>query len=366
MNTDNKKINSDNASLAAQAEYREWLSVIKNRIKSSQFNVALSANRELIHFYWDLGRMIVKKQKMSKWGDKIISQLSLDLRKEFTSIQGLSVSNLKYCKRFFLFYSIGQQGVDQLEDSWEQVIQKYCVDQIPWSHNIHIFTKSKTLESAKFYIAKTIENSWGRDTLALQIKSNLFKRQGNAVTNFSDTLPVPHSDLAQQTLKDPYIFDFLTMTQPYNELEIELKLVKHITRFLLELGKGFAFIGRQYPLEVDGNSYYIDLLFYHTKLKCYVVVELKNKKFIPEFAGKLNFYLSAVDSLVKADDDNPTIGLLLCRDKSNIEVEFALRDMKKAIGVSEYIMTEALPDNLKGSIPTVEEIEADLNLIDND
>lgn len=328
-------------------EYQQWLLDIKSRIKVGRVKVALAANKELIEFYWDLGRLIVEKQKKSKWGDKIISQLSKDLRKEFPSIQGLSVSNLKYCKRFFAFYSKGQQGVDQ----------------IPWSHNINIFTKSKTVEEALFYISETMENNWGRETLALQIKSDLFRRQGSAITNFRETLPAPQSDLAQQTIKDPYTFDFMTMTQPFNELDIEKQLVDHITKFLLELGRGFAFLGRQYPLEVDGKSYFLDLLFYHTKLKCYVVVELKNGRFIPEYAGKLNFYLSAVDSLVKSDDDNPTIGLLLCRDKSNIEVEFSLRDMKKPIGVSEYTITESLPDELKGSLPTVEEIEADLELL---
>jgi predicted nuclease of restriction endonuclease-like (RecB) superfamily len=196
--------------------------------------------------------------------------------------------------------------------------------------------------------------------LALQLKSNLYGRAGKAVTNFSRTLPAPQSDLAQQTLKDPYTFDFMAMTAPFNEQDVERQLTRHITQFLLELGKGFAFIGRQYHLEVAGNDYYIDLLFYHVTLKCYVVVELKNRKFIPEYAGKLNFYLSAVDSLLKRDDDQPTIGLLLCRDKNNIEVEFALRDMNKPMGVSEYTLVETLPDNLKGALPTVEEIELDL------
>jgi predicted nuclease of restriction endonuclease-like (RecB) superfamily len=196
--------------------------------------------------------------------------------------------------------------------------------------------------------------------LALQLKSNLYARTGKAVTNFSRTLPLPQSDLAQQTLKDPYTFDFMAMTVPYNEQDVERQLTQHITQFLLELGKGFAFIGRQYHLEIAGNDYYIDLLFYHVTLKCYVVVELKNRKFIPEYAGKLNFYLSAVDSLLKREDDQPTIGLLLCRDKNNIEVEFALRDMNKPMGVSEYNLVETLPDNLKGALPTVEEIESDL------
>ena len=235
-----------------------------------------------------------------------------------------------------------------------------AVDQIPWGHNIQIFTKCSSVGEARFYIEHTLAHGWSRDVLALQLKSRLHARAGKAVTNFSRTLPPPQSDLAQQTLKDPYTFDFMAMTEPYNERDVERQLTRHITQFLLELGKGFAFIGRQYHLEVAGNDYYIDLLFYHVTLKCYVVVELKNRKFIPEYAGKLNFYLSAVDSLLKRDDDQPTIGLLLCRDKNNIEVEFALRDMNKPMGVSEYTLLETLPDNLKGALPTVEEIEAEL------
>ena len=196
--------------------------------------------------------------------------------------------------------------------------------------------------------------------MALQIKTDLFKRQGKSITNFKNTLPEPFSELAQQTLKDPYIFDFMTMSKPYYEKDIEKQLVSHVTKFLLELGKGFAFVGQQYHLEIAENDYYIDLLFYHIKLKCYVVIELKNTKFTPEYAGKLNFYLSAVDSLVKTEEDKPTIGILLCRDKNNIEAEFALRDINKPMGVSEFQFTEILPDELKSSLPTIQEIEAEL------
>lgn len=332
----------------ALAEYQEWLNTIKQRIVSVRLRMALAASRELILFYWELGAMIAQKQAQSQWGDKLIAQLSADLQKALPDIKGLSASNLKYCLRFFQFYgaeaSIGQQPVDQL----------------PWGHNIQIFTKCHSVAEARFYIEQTLEQGWSRDVLALQLKSNLYARAGKAVTNFSRTLPLPQSDLAQQTLKDPYTFDFMAMTAPFNERDVERQLTQHITQFLLELGKGFAFIGRQYHLEVAGNDYYIDLLFYHVTLKCYVVVELKNRKFIPEYAGKLNFYLSAVDSLLKRSDDQPTIGLLLCRDKNNVEVEFALRDMNKSMGVSEYTLVEVLPDNLKGALPTVEEIENDL------
>jgi len=303
--------------------------------------------------------MIAKKQRQSRWGDKIISQLAADLKKEFKDIRGLSSTNIKYCRRFFLFYSQFEDNTSHSDISLPQFGQQ-PVDQIPWGHNIIIFTGSNDLKEAAFYIRQTIENGWSREILALQMKNNLYGRTGKAVTNFSQTLPPPQSDLAQQTLKDPYTFDFVTMTGSFNERDVENQLVNHISNFLLELGKGFAFIGRQYHLVIGESDYYIDLLFYHVKLKCYVVIELKNTKFIPEYAGKLNFYLFAVDSLLEQNDDQPTIGLLLCRDKNNVEVEFALRDIAKPLGVSEYRLVETLPDNLRGAMPTVEEIEADL------
>lgn len=342
----------------ALADYRDWLNSIKQRVAAVRMRMALAASRELIQFYWDLGALIAHKQAQSQWGDKLIAQLSTDLQKAFPDIKGLSASNLKYCLRFFQFYAGGVRAIDP--DRVPAPFGQQPVDQLPWGHNILIFSKCSSVEEARFYIAQTLHHGWSRDVLALQLKSKLHSRAGQAVTNFSRTLPAPQSDLAQQTLKDPYTFDFMAMTAPYNERDVERQLTAHITQFLLELGKGFAFIGRQYHLEVAGNDYFIDLLFYHVTLKCYVVVELKNRRFIPEFAGKLNFYLSAIDSILKRHDDQPTIGLLLCRDKSNIEVEFALRDLNKPMGVSEYTLVEALPDNLKGALPTVEEIENDL------
>jgi predicted nuclease of restriction endonuclease-like (RecB) superfamily len=370
------------------AEYQQWFKEIKTRIASARIHAALSANAELIQLYWYLGGEITRKQKLTKWGIGFIDQFSLDLKKEFPESTGFSSKNLRYCRAFYRFYSDlrnWQQPVANLletclDGKWQQLVAKIKGDtpdaellgefigqhcgRVPWGHNIHIFTKTNSLGESLFYIRQTIENGWGRDVLALQIKSKLYERAGNAVTNFTRTLPAPQSDLAQQTLKDPYTFDFMTMTTPYNERDIERQLIRHIAKFLLELGRGFAFIGQQQHLEVGGTDYYMDLLFYHVVLKCYVVVELKNTKFIPEYAGKLNFYLSAVDSMMKHNDDNPTIGLLLCRDKNNIEVEFALRDINKPIGVSEYTLTEILPENLKGSLPTVEEIEADLQLLE--
>ena len=240
------------------------------------------------------------------------------------------------------------------------LFRQHLVTQIPWGHNILIFTKSKSINEALFYIQKTKENNWSRDTLALQIKSDLYVRQGKAITNFSNTLPAPNSDLAQQTLKDPYVFDFLQLTEDYKERDIENQLTQQITRFLLELGKGFAFIGRKYNVQLNEKEYFIDLLFYHIPMQCYVVVELKNKDFEPEFAGKLNFYLTLIDKTMKRPGENPTIGILMCRGKDNLEVEYALQDIHKPMGVSEFKLEKLLPDNLKSSLPSIEELEEEL------
>lgn len=375
--------------IRSNPDYSDWLKEIKGRIANVRIKTARAANMELIQLYWYLGSQITEKQKYSDWGSSFIDRFSKDLKKEFPGIAGFSAKNLRYCRAFYCFYADiekWQRSVAKLEKAsddikWQQFVAKIrtqsfsapdvegivpqIAGQVPWSHNIHIFTKSESLEEAIFYVQQSIENGWSRDVLALQIRSGLFRRQGKGISNFHKTLPSPQSDLAEQTLKDPYVFDFMTMTKPYNESDIEKKLVGHITRFLLELGKGFAFIGRQYHIEVGDNDYYLDLLFYHVKLKCYVVIELKNTRFIPEYAGKLNFYLSAVDTLIKEVDDNPTIGILLCRDKNSIEVEFALRDLNKPMGVSEFTFTEVLPEELKGSLPTVEEIESDFEQLHN-
>lgn len=300
--------------------------------------------------------MIAEKQSTSNWGKKLIEQLATDLKKEFPGVAGFSRTNLYSMRQFYQYFST--TDFQQLAGNIEIVQQ--LVGQLPWGHLSMLIRKVKAEKEMLFYIQQTLENQWSRDVLALQIKSNLYERQGKALTNFDTTLPQPQSDLAQQTIKDPYIFDFLTLSKPYKERDIENQLVQHITKFLLELGKGFAFIGRQYHLEIADNDYYLDLLFYHVVLKCYVVLDLKNTRFIPEYAGKMNFYLSAVDTLLKKEGDNPTIGILLCRDKKNIEVEFALRDINKPMGVSEFQFTEVLPDDLKSSLPTVEEIEKEL------
>ncbi|MEC5165948.1 putative nuclease of restriction endonuclease-like (RecB) superfamily [Flavobacterium sp. PL11] len=355
-------------------EYKEWFFELKSKIRSSQIKAAVAVNAALINFYWGLGKMIAEKQETAAWGNKLIEQLSLDLKEEFPTMTGFSSRNLKYCRSFYNFYkdTIVQQAVAQLQNisivkSQQAVnqLELQLLTQIPWGHHIYIFTKSENVVQAQFYIQQTIENAWSRDTLALQIKSQLFARQGKSITNFKNTLPEPLSDLAQQTLKDPYIFDFVTMSSKMKERDLEKQLVAQISKFLLELGKGFAFVGQQYALEIADKEYFLDLLFYHIKLKCYVVVELKNTAFMPEYTGKMNFYLSTVDTLLKQDDDRPTIGILLCRDKNNIETEFALRDINKPIGISEFSFCEILPEELKSSLPTIEEIENELqNRID--
>lgn len=331
--------------------YKQWIFDLKEKVRSAQLKAAVAVNTQLIQLYWDLGKMITEKQ--TAWGTGFLQQLSKDLSSEFPDMRGFSETNLKYCKLFYTYFSIRPQPGDE--------IPKNEFLAVPWGHIKAIISRVKDHKKAHFYIQQTLKNGWSRSALELQIKTDLFSRAGKSINNFNHTLPSPQSELAQETLKDPYAFDFISIAQPYRERDIENQLVKHITRFLLELGKGFAFVGQQYHLEVADNDYYIDLLFYHTRLKCYVVIELKNTRFMPEYAGKLNFYLSAVDSLVKDESDKPTIGMILCREKNNIEAEFALRDLNKPIGISEFNLTEIVPDELKSSLPTIEEIEKEFN-----
>jgi predicted nuclease of restriction endonuclease-like (RecB) superfamily len=369
--------------LIKDEDYRKWLTELKDRIKTSQIKAALSVNSELMLLYWELGKMITEKQSQSHWGDKLIDQLAKDLKSEFPESGGFSRSNLFYIQKFYLFYSqdysIGEQPVRQLENrSVEQPVQQFgnestdrqkessnkiivrqIVGQIPWGHHVVILKKIKNQKEALFYLRETSVNNWSRSVLQMQMESNLYKRQGKAVTNFKITLPKPQSDLAEQLLKDPYNFNFLILEKDVQELELERQLVKNITHFLLELGKGFAYMGRQYLLQVGSKEYRLDLLFYHVRLKCYVVIELKTREFEPEYIGKLNFYLSAIDSEVKMAEDAPTIGILLCKTKDNLNVEFALKDVKKPIGVSEFTFKE-LPRKIQKAMQTVEELEREL------
>jgi len=337
--------------LETDSEYALWLKGLKHKVRAVQIKAMIKVNSELLYFYWELGADIVEKQTHTSWGDGFLSKLSRDLMQEFPDIKGFSFRNLKYIRQWYQFWSslpIGQQVVAQLS-------------QVPWGHNIAIVSKCQNVTEADYYVQNTLHHNWSRAVLVHQIESGLYQREGKAVTNFSTTLPKPQSDLAVQTLKDPYIFDFLSMTKNYNELDLEKALVNHITHFLLELGAGFAYIGRQLPILVGEMDFFIDLLFYHTKLHCYVVVELKTVEFEPEHTGKLNFFLKAVGAQFKLDGDQPTIGILLCKSKDKMVAEYALSDIHKPIGVSEYQLTQALPENLKPSLPSIEELERELS-----
>ncbi len=329
--------------------YSELLNELKDKIRSSRVKAALSANHELVLLYWHIGKGILGRQQKEGWGAKVIDRLSVDLTHAFPEMKGFSPRNLKYMRAFAEAYS-GQSFVQQV------------AAQIPWFHNCTILDKVTNPKEREWYLKKTIENGWSRNILALQIESGLHRRHAKAVTNFKSRLPKSQSDLAEQTLKDPYIFDFLSVGQEAHEREIEKGLVHHITKFLLELGAGFSFVGQQYHLELGDADFYIDLLFYHLKLRCYVVIELKAGKFKPDYAGQLNFYLSAIDSTLRHQSDNPTIGLILCKNKDRLVAEYALRDIQKPIGVANWQtkIVESLPKEFKGSLPTVEEIEAEL------
>jgi len=377
-----------NSDLIIDKEYKAWLSDIKLKVRNVQIKAALKVQTELLNFYWGLGADIMAKQSHARWGDGLIEQLSKDLMAEFPEIKGFSRSNLMYIKKWYLFYSsstlpnqIAQQAVSQspAEQKVQQPVgqiqeaekSQQIVDQtgqramphitrIPWGHNIAIITKCKNIDEALYYVQCTLAHNWSRSVLVHQIENGLYNREGKAVTNFALTLPKPQSDLATQTLKDPYIFDFLTMTKDYDERDLENALVAHVRQFLMELGAGFAYMGKQIALQVGEREFFIDLLFYHTKLHCYVVVELKVVDFEPEHVGKLNFYLKAIDSQLRTDCDQPTIGILICKKKDKIVAEYALSDINKPIGVSEYRLTESIPDTFKGSLPTIEQIEAEL------
>ena len=335
--------------LVLPLDYSDWLSSLKRRIQGARQRALLAANEEQIRLYHDIGREILERQGQEGWGAKIVNKISSDLKDAFPEMRGLSTTNLKYM-RFFA------------QECPKRLIGQQSADQLPWFHIVTLITKLPDQELREWYAKRAIEQSWPRDTLAVQIKNELHLREGSAVTNFEKRLSEPMAGLATQVLKDPYHFDFLGLGDEAHERDIENALIRHITRFLLELGAGFAFVGRQFRLEVGGDEFFIDLLFYHTKLKCYVVVELKATDFKPEHAGQLNFYLSAVDAQIKASDDKPTIGLLLCRSQNRLVAEYSLSGIDKPIGVAEYQLVRALPEPLDTSLPSIEEIEAELSL----
>lgn len=330
------------------AGYASWLDELKSRIRATQVRAALAVNAELVLLYWSIGRDILSRQEKEGWGAHVVERLSADLHVAFPEMKGFSPRNLKYMRAF--------------ADAWpdRRVVQQVAA-QLPWFHSCVLLDRLKEPAHREWYARQAIEHGWSRNVLVAQIEMGLHKRAGKALTNFADALPPPQSDLAQQTLKDPYVFDFLTLAADAQERDLERALVGHVRDFLLELGVGFAFVGSQVHLAVDGEDFYLDLLFFHLKLRCFIVIELKAGAFKPEYAGKMNFYLSAVDAQLRREGDQPSIGLVLCKQRNKVVVEYALRDMKKPIGVSAYKLLEKLPARLKGSLPTVEELEAELS-----
>lgn len=335
--------------------YKEWVAELKSRIRQSQIKAAVKVNTELIRMYWNLGKDIVEKQSESKWGKGFFKELSQDLKDEFPDMEGFSVTNLKYMKRMYLFYSQMYINRHQLGDDLQEEFLS-----IPWRHHIEIFVKAKSINEALFYIRKVRENGWSRNVLINFIEANLYNAEGKAITNFASSLPNPQSELAQQTLKDPYNFDFLTMRNGYVERELEDALTDNITKFLLELGNGFAYVGRQVRLEIGEEEYFADLLFYNFKLRCFIVAELKTGRFKAEYVSKLGLYVSAVNHQMRHKDDNPTIGLLICKTKDEVVAKYTLENINLPIGISEYQLAELLPKDFRSSLPSIEEIENEL------
>lgn len=327
--------------------YTEWLTSVKHRIHNAQQQAVLKVNQELVLLYWQIGQDILTRQNEYGWGAKVIDKLSQDLRAAFPNMKGFSSRNLKYMRAF------AQAWTDP------QIVQEVLA-QLPWYHHITLLDKLSDQQTRYWYVTKAIEKNWSRNVMVMQIETNLIERQGKAVSNFKQILPETQSDLAIESLKDPYRFDFLTLTEKAQEKDIENELVKHVTEFLLELGEGFAFVGQQVNIEVGGDDFFIDLLFYHLKLRSYIVIELKAGDFKPEHLGQLGFYITAVDRQIKSEYDNATIGLLLCKTKNKIIAEYALGNNNQPIGIAEYKLVESLPTNIKSQLPSIEDIEREL------
>ncbi len=334
---------------AVPGDYLSTLADIKQRIQRERLRTVLAANAAMVCLYWDIGSLILDRQRNAGWGAKVIDRLSKDLRDAYPEMGGFSPRNLKYMRAFAAAWP-------------EREIVQGVLAQIPWYQNIALLERLDDPTERLWYAEQTHREGWSQSVLCLQIERRVYARAGRAISNFEATLPPGDSDMVAQVFKDPYLFDFLGTADPRREREVEQALVDHVQRFLLELGTGFAFVGRQVHLEVGDQDFYADLLFYHLKLRCYVVLELKAVAFEPEFVGQINLYLSAVDDLLRHPDDKPTIGLLLCRSKNKLVVEYALRNLARPIGVAEWEteLVERLPEELRGSLPTVEEIEAEL------
>jgi predicted nuclease of restriction endonuclease-like (RecB) superfamily len=331
--------------------YTSFLRLLKDRIRQSQVKAALSVNQEMVVLYWQIGKEILMRQQQEGWGAKVIDQLAKDLKREFPDVRGFSSRNLKYMRAFAEAYPD------------EQIVQQAAA-QIPWFHNCVLLDKVKDAAERLWYIQQTSINGWSRNILALQIETGLYQRQGGAITNFKQTLPPSQSDLAQQLLKDPYNFDFLTLAKEAQERDLERALVHHIRDFLLELGTGFSFVGSQHPIVVDGQEYRVDLLFYHFRLRCFIVIDLKMVEFQPEFSGKMNFYVSAVNAMLRHPDDQPTIGIILCKSKNKTVAELALQGMTQPIGVSTHRIGTDVPEPIRSLMPTVEQLEMELQTLE--
>ena len=392
-------------------DFKQWLVELKTRIRQSQLKAAIKVNDEMLRLYWELGRDIVVRQMDAVWGSGFFEQLSRELQAEFPDMKGFSKSNLYNIKQFYFFYSqddkilhqlgakshaliphqlgaelesgissqadgksenenLSQLGTTlQLSENEKNInfhqvggkFELHPIFQIPWRHHVEIFTKCKSIPEALFYIQKTIKNGWSRAMLMNFMETDLYNRQGKAITNFDRLLPDFQSDLAKETLKDPYSFDYLTLTENYKEKELENALIENITKFLLELGQGFAYVGSQYPIQVGDRTRNIDLLFYHLELRCYVVIELKVKEFEPEHTGKLGYYITAINHQLKKETDNSTIGMLIVKKKNNIDAQYSLESSSQPIGISEYTLSKLLPENFKSSLPSIEKIEQELS-----
>ncbi len=336
------------SSLFSDSNYADFFNALKHRIRSAQVKAVLAVNQELIHLYWQIGNEVLTRQQEQGWGGKVIDRLATDLKREFPDMAGFGKTNLKYMRAFAEAYT-------------EIEISQRSVGQLPWRHNIALFTKLKEKNPRLWYAQKALENGWSRDILVMQIESNLFERLGSATTNFERSLPSPQSDLAQQLIKDPFNFDFLTLRDGAQERELENALIDHIHDFLIELGLGFAFLGSQYPLVVSGKDYRLDLLFYHVHLHCYIVIDLKMGEFEPQHSGQMSFYVAAVDNLLRSDRDDPTIGIILCKSKDKTTVEFALQGTQQPIGVSTYQLQSQLPSIFQDNLPTIEQLQMELS-----
>ena len=361
-----RKSGKPTALAATAGSYAGLLADIKQRIRTAQLRTAMAGNASLLALYWEIGSVLAERQKEAGWGAAVLPRLAADLHNDLPEVKGFSARNLRLMIQFFDEYpgfgAIWQPLVAKLPtNADDSAIWQRAVAKLTWAHNIILIQKVKDLSTRLWYARQTLEHGWSRDVLSLQIQSRAHERQGKAITNFRRTLPPPQSDLASQLLKDPYFFDFLTLEKPFHERELETGLLRHLQDFLVELGTGFAFTGRQVHMEVGDDDFYIDLLFYHLRLRCFVVIDLKVGRFKAEYAGKMNFYLNAVDDRMKHATDHPSIGLILCEHKNKVLAEYALRGMDKAIGVSAYQLTRALPKTLQSALPSVAQLEKELS-----